>query len=143
MNIVNTHAIMDFESDIAANRTTFVVLLGSKMAGFGVDIILLITAYGFIITGVLIGALPLTSICVLITLPVAMGFLRLVWLYVVDPDRDETPKWWMGRFALWEQYRLAGVEWFMLRWALARNLLIQFVMIVAVTNLLGFNLYLQ
>ena len=142
MNIVNTHAIMDYESDKAAKRTTFVVLLGSKMAGFGVDTVLLATSYGCIIAGVLLGALPVTTLLVLATLPVAAGFLRLVYLYVTKPDQDETPKWWMGRFKQWELYKQAGIEWFMLRWALARNLLMQFVMIVAITGLLGFNWYL-
>ncbi|MCL1846842.1 MAG: prenyltransferase [Coriobacteriia bacterium] len=142
MNIVNTHAIMDFESDKAANRTTFVVLLGSKMAGFWVDIVLLVASYGCIVVGILLGALPLTSLLVLVTLPVAVGFLRLVRLYVTHPERDETPKWWMGAFKQWDLYKKAGIEWFMLRWALARNLLMQFVLIVAITNLLGFNLYL-
>ncbi|MCL1891370.1 MAG: prenyltransferase [Coriobacteriia bacterium] len=139
MNIVNTHAIMDFESDKAAHRTTFVVLLGSKMAGFWVDVVLLVAAYGCIIAGVVLGALPIQTLLVLITLPVAIGFLRLVHLYVTNPDQVETPKWWMGRFKQWEAYKEAGIEWFMLRWALARNLLIQFVLIVALTNLLNFD----
>ena len=141
MNIVNTHAIMDYESDKSANRTTFVVLLGSKVAGFWVDIVLLVTSYGCILTGVLLGALPATTLLFLATIPVAIGFLRLVRLYITHPEQDETPRWWMGRFKQWDLYKQAGIEWFMLRWALARNLLIQFVMIVAVTNLLGFNLY--
>ncbi|MCL2807772.1 MAG: prenyltransferase [Coriobacteriia bacterium] len=142
MNIVNTHAIMDYESDKAANRTTFVVLLGSKMAGFWVDVALITLSYGCIITGVLLGHLPLTTFAVLITVPVAVGFLRLVRLYIVKPEQEETPQWWMGNFKQWGAYKKAGIEWFMLRWALARNLLIQFVLIVAITNLLGFNLYL-
>ena len=143
MNIVNTHAIMDFESDKAANRITFVILLGSKMAGFWVDIVLLLASYGCIVAGVLLGGLPLPTLLFLATLPVAGGFLRLVRLYVTNPEQEETPKWWMGGFKLWDAYKQAGIEWFMLRWALARNLLIQFVMIVAITNLLGFGWYLH
>ena len=142
MNIVNTHAIMDFESDKAANRTTFVVLLQSKMAGFWVDVILIVASYGCIISGILLAALPLTTLAVLITVPVAISFLRLVRLYVTDPEQDETPRWWMGNFKMWDAYKEAGIEWFMLRWAFARNLLIQFVLLVAISNLLGFGLYL-
>jgi len=142
MNIVNTHAIMDYESDKAAHRKTFVLLLGSKKAGFITDIVLIIVSYGCIITGVLLGALPIPTLLVVATIPVAISFLRLVWLYVVHPERDETPKWWMGKFKMWDAYKKAGIEWFMLRWAFARNLLIQFVLIVAITNLLGFNWYL-
>jgi 1,4-dihydroxy-2-naphthoate octaprenyltransferase len=134
---------MDFESDKAAKRTTFVVLLGSKMAGFWVDIVLLVAAYACIIAGVVLGALPVPVLLVLVTLPVAVGFLRLVRLYVTHPEQEETPQWWMGRFKLWEAYKQAGIEWFMLRWALARNLLMQFVLIVALTTLLGFNWYLD
>jgi len=143
MNIVNTHAIMDFESDSAARRTTFVVLLGSKMAGYWVDLVLLVISYACIICGVLLGALPLTALLVLVTVPVSIGFLRLVRLYVTDPNVDKTPQWWMGGFKLWDAYQQAGIGWFMLRWQLARNLLMQFVLIVAVANLLGFNLYLS
>jgi 1,4-dihydroxy-2-naphthoate octaprenyltransferase len=143
MNIVNTHAIMDFESDKAARRTTFVVLLGSKMAGFWVDVLLLVVSYGCIVAGVLLGALPVMSLLTLVTLPIALGFLRLVRLYVTDPEAEETPKPWMGGFKDWENYKEAGVEWFMLRWMLARNLLMQFVMIVGAANLLGFNWYLK
>ena len=143
MNIVNTHAIMDYESDKAANRITFVLLLGSKMAGFWVDVILLVASYACIVVGVLLGTLPITTLLVLVTIPVAVDFLRLVRLYVTNPEREETPRWWMGKFTLWEAYRQAGIEWFMLRWAFARNLLIQFVMILAVTNLLGFNWYMH
>jgi 1,4-dihydroxy-2-naphthoate octaprenyltransferase len=143
MNIVNTHAIMDYESDKAANRTTFVVLLGSKMAGYWVDVALLLISYGCIIAGIASGALPVTSFVVLVTLPVAIGFLRLVRLYITHPEQDETPRWWMGRFRQWEMYKKAGIEWFMLRWALARNLLMQFVLIVAISNLLGFSLYIN
>jgi len=139
MNIVNTHAIMDYESDKAADRTTFVVLLGSKMAGFWVDVALLVASSACIIIGVVLGVLPIPTLLALVTLPVALGFLRLVRLYILKPEQEETPRWWMGKFKLWEAYKQAGIEWFMLRWALARNLLIQFVLIVAVTNLLGFN----
>jgi len=142
MNIVNTHAIMDYESDKAAKRTTFVLLLGSKMAGFVTDVVLLVASYACIVVGVLLGALPLTTLLVVLTVPVAISFLHLVWLYIVHPERDETPKWWMGKFKMWDAYKKAGIEWFMLRWAFARNLLIQFVLIVAITNLLGFNLFL-
>ena len=143
MNIVNTHAIMDYESDKAAERTTFVVLLGSKMAGFWVDIVLLLASYGCIIVGVAFGKLPILTLLVLVTVPVALGFLRLVRLYITHPQQEELPRWWMGGFKLWDAYKQAGIEWFMLRWALARNLLIQFVMIVAITNLLGFNWYIR
>jgi len=143
MNIVNTHAIMDFESDKAADRTTLVVLLGSKMAGFWVNVILLVAAYVSIVAGVALRALPIPTLLVPITIPVAIGFLRIVRLYITHPDQEETPQWWMGDFKQWDAYKQAGIEWFMLRWALARNLLIQFVMIVAITNLLGFNWYLK
>ncbi|MCL2025012.1 MAG: prenyltransferase [Coriobacteriia bacterium] len=142
MSIVNAHAIMDFEPDKAAGRTTLVVLLGSKMAGFWVNVLLLVAAYACIVGGVLTGALPVPTLLVLLTLPVAIGFLRLLHLYVVSPDVEETPKKWMGSFKDWDNYKAAGIEWFMLRWLLARNLLMQFVLLVAVTNLLGFNWYL-
>lgn len=140
INVLNAHAIMDFESDKAADRVTFVVLLGSKRAGFIFSCILVVLSYLAVIVAVVLGAFSLVSLAVLITLPMAAGFLRLLYRYIVDPDASVEAKGWMGPLGNWEGIKAAGIDWFMIRWLLARNLLMAFVLLLAITNFIPVQL---
>jgi 1,4-dihydroxy-2-naphthoate octaprenyltransferase len=138
LNIVHTHAIMDFGPDKAAKRTTLAVLLGSQKlaAFFGAAFIVL--AYGAVVTGVVLGFLPVLSLLVLLTLPMAVELVRLVLRYAADHASTFTYRRWMGPMERWDAIVARGVDWFMIRWYLSRNLLMAFVIILAVTGLTPF-----
>jgi 1,4-dihydroxy-2-naphthoate octaprenyltransferase len=138
LNIVHTHAIMDFGPDKAAKRTTLAVLLGSQKtaAFFGAAFIVL--AYGAVIAGVVLGFLPLLTLLVLLTLPMAVELVRLVLRYAADPASTFAYRRWMGPMEHWDAIVARGVDWFMIRWYLSRNLLMAFVTILAVAGLTPF-----
>ena len=46
------------------------------------------------------------------------------------------PKKWMGPMGDFEKYRIAGVDWFLLRWLVARNIVQFFCLIIIVVNLI-------
>jgi 1,4-dihydroxy-2-naphthoate octaprenyltransferase len=140
INILNAHAIMDFESDKAADRITFVLLLGSKQAGFVFSCILVALSYVAVIIAVILGAFSLVSLAVLITLPMAIAFLKLLHHYLVDPMAPVEAKAWMGPLGEWDKIKAAGIDWFMIRWLLARNLLMAFVLLLAITNFIPVQL---
>jgi 1,4-dihydroxy-2-naphthoate octaprenyltransferase len=131
---------MDFESDKAADRITFVLLLGSKKAGFVFSCILVALSYAAVVAAVALGAFSLFSLAVLITVPIAVGFLKLLHRYLVDPDAPVEAKPWMGPLGNWEGIKAAGIDWFMIRWLLARNLLMAFVLLLAITNFIPVQL---
>ncbi|MDR0435287.1 MAG: prenyltransferase [Propionibacteriaceae bacterium] len=134
INILNAHAIMDFGPDKAARRTTLVVALGSQKAGLVVAAILLLASYAAVIIGVVLGALTQASLAVLLTLPLAGEFWRLLRAYVYHPEIDHPPKPWYGPLGNWDTIRNLGIDWFMLRWYLSRNLLMYFVAVLAVAS---------
>jgi 1,4-dihydroxy-2-naphthoate octaprenyltransferase len=134
INILNTHSIMDFEPDKAAHRTTLVVLLGSKRAGFVCNVLLLVLSYASVIAAVCLGVFSPYALVVLLTIPIAVAFLRLVYLYITDPDAPVAFKPWMGPVGNADRFEAAGITWFMVRWLLARNLLMAFVLLEAIGN---------
>jgi 1,4-dihydroxy-2-naphthoate octaprenyltransferase len=134
VNILNAHAIMDFGPDKAANRTTLVVALGSRWFGFWVGEALVAASYVSVVAAVVLGVFPPAALAVFATLPLAVEFTRLMVLYLKHPDVDVEPKRWYGPMGAWGRITRSGIGWFMVRWYLARNLLIGFVLILAVAN---------
>ncbi|MDR1082300.1 MAG: prenyltransferase [Coriobacteriales bacterium] len=138
LNIVHTHAIMDFGPDKAAKRTTLAVLLGSPKTAALFGAIFIGLAYGTVITGVALGFLPVLSLLVLLTIPMAVELVRLVLRYADDPASTFSYRRWMGPMEHWDAIVARGVDWFMIRWYLSRNLLMAFVVILAVAGLTPF-----
>ena len=133
-NIVNAHAIMDFQSDKNADRTTLVVLIGSKRAGLYVSIALIVLSYLVLVLGVSTKAFPFVSLVALITLPMVYGFVKLLKQYVDDSSTSAIRKWWMGPMGNWDTVQAVGIDWFMIRWYLSRNILMGFVLLLGITS---------
>ena len=133
-NIVNAHAIMDYQSDKDAERSTLVIMLGSKRAGLYASILLIVLSYLTLILGVITQVFSITSLVTLITLPFAYGLIKLLNEYVKDPDSTAERKWWMGPMGSWEAIKEAGIDWFMIRWYLSRNILMGFVLILGLAS---------
>ncbi|MDL2322425.1 prenyltransferase [Bacteroidales bacterium OttesenSCG-928-A17] len=136
-NIVYSHAIMDSEPDREVGKMTFARLLKSKrnmlfFHQFQIDL-----AYILIIVGVATGYLSPYYLLVFITLPSAIYQQYLMVQFVKDPDRSFAPKWWMGPMGNWKAYKAAGLDWFMIRWLSARNLLMLFCLVIIVVSFIS------
>ncbi|MDR1724704.1 MAG: prenyltransferase [Tannerella sp.] len=136
VNIIYVHSIMDCDPDKAVGKMTFAGLLGNKTAMLAALLALLVISYGSIIAGVILSYLSVYNLFVLLTLPLACNLFYLVRQFVVNPDRKFEPKWWFGPFGSFRRFEAAGIEWFMLRWLLARNLLAFFCVIIIIVVLL-------
>jgi len=134
-NILNTHAIMDFGPDKAADRATLSVALGSQRAGFGASAVLVTASYLIVILGVLFDQLPIAALAVLATMPLAAVYLRHLWDYVADGGGELAHRAWMGPFGNQERIRRAGIGWFMSRWLLSRNLVMMVSALLAAASL--------
>lgn len=67
----------DYNADKAVNKKTAVVKMGRKKAARLFNIFLL-SGYAFILTGVLFGFIPLVSLAVLLTLPLAIRIMSIL-----------------------------------------------------------------
>ena len=98
----------------------------------GVGGVIVFLPYISVIYGMLAGYLSLWYCLVFLTLPMAVSLYYMMQQYVTDPDRVFETKPWMGPLNGWEWIREAGIEWFMIRWLTARNLLAFFCLIIIV-----------
>ena len=134
-NIVYTHAIMDYEPDKEVGKMTFAVLLKDKKRMLYCLLFILMSAFFLVIGGVVFGYLSAYYLLSLLTVPMAVSLYYLMIEFVRDPERRFTPRFWMGPMNNWQKIKSIGVDWFMIRWLLARNLLSFFCIIMMIVSL--------
>lgn len=135
-NIVHTHAVMDYGPDLAAQRKTLPILLGSERAGILASVCFVLAAQASILIGIALNILPLAALLIAISYPLTVSFIKLALRYVDRDGQKETdfnfePKFWMGNFGDWEKSKAGGLAWFMSRWLSARNLVMQVTFVLA------------
>ena len=133
-NIVYSHAIMDYEPDKEVGKMTFARLLKSKKGMLLFHQLLVNSAYLLIVIGIVIGFLPIYYGLVFLTFPLAVYQQYLMVQFIKNPDRSFSPKWWMGPMGDWEKIKAGGLDWFMIRWLSARNLLSFFCLIIIIIS---------
>jgi len=135
-NIVYSHSIMDYEPDKQVGKMTFAILLGKKRNMLFVSFLILLLSFGLIAAGVITKYLPLPYLLVFMTLPIAISLFYLLKEFIRNPQRSFSPRFWMGPMMMnWDKLKEAGIEWFMIRWLAARNLLTFFCLILIIINL--------
>ncbi|MCL2511233.1 MAG: prenyltransferase [Bacteroidales bacterium] len=132
VNIVYSHSIMDYEPDKLCGKMTFAGLLNNKNAMLIALFFILFMAFSAVVVGIIFGFLALPYLLVLLTLPMAVSQFYLMQKFVKEPQRVFRPRFWMGPMGNWEGIKNAGIDWFMIRWLLARNLLSFFCLIIIV-----------
>ena len=133
-NIVYSHAIMDYEPDKEVGKMTFAVLLRSKKNMLLFHQLLVNSAYILIIIGILFGFLSPFYGLLFLSYPLAIYQQYLMIQFVKNPDRSFSPQWWMGPMGDWKGMKAAGLDWFMIRWLSARNLLSFFCLIIIIVS---------
>jgi 1,4-dihydroxy-2-naphthoate octaprenyltransferase len=137
MNIVYAHAIMDAEPDRRVGKMTLAVLAGSSFARLAILAFVLAAPYAFISAGVASGKLSAPYLLAMLTLPMAAALFKLMRQFAVDPMRPVERRLWMGPMSRWEAVKANGIEWFMVRWFITRNLLLFFCVSIMAASLIG------
>ena len=136
MNIVYVHSIMDFIPDKKIGKKTFAVLLNSKGGMLAALAIILSTPFIIIAAGILTHHLSPFYWLAFLGLPMAYSLFSLMIEFVKNPEKKFSPRFWMGPMGDWERLEKAGIDWFMIRWLSARNLLTLFCLIIIVSAFL-------
>ena len=128
-NIVYVHSVMEYEADSKLGKRTFAHLLGSKGAQTAA-IGIFATAPFLCLTANIIffGWSPL-YLLTLVTVPMSLFLIISTWRFIKGIPQDDRPRWWMGPMGKWDDYVKAGIDWFLIRWLLARNIVTFFCLI--------------
>jgi len=135
-NIVYTHAVIDFEADKAMNKKTLAVILKKKNRMRFVSILLIFSPFVIILCGVIFKILFIGYLCTFLALFHAIYLFKLILAFQENKQVNTTPRTWMGPMEKWKDITTAGIEWFMIRWYMARNLLILFSLLIILTLLI-------
>ncbi len=137
LNILFTHSFIDMEGDRQCNKMTLARLVGGVKANLLCSAIFIFVPFLMIVAAVLSGILSVWYLAVLLVLP------RGIWLFysLLEYSKGrlievEIPHRWLGNFGQWDKYRAAHIDWFMVRWLTARNLLSGFCLILAFVSLI-------
>jgi 1,4-dihydroxy-2-naphthoate octaprenyltransferase len=137
MNIIYVHSMLDVVADKKTGKQTLAVFLGRPQAMLAVLFLTLFLPFFIFGYGIWRGSLPVSYLALLLTLPMAVGLFRMMMIFYRNPEQKFAPQPWMGFMRKWPQVEAIGIGWFMIRWFLARNLLVSVCLIGIILSFIG------
>ena len=134
-NIVYVHSVMEVDADAELGKMTFARLLKSKKAMIIFIGIFAIVPFVMLALGIGLGWWSPWYLLTIATLPMSIFLIHSTRLFAYGLPRNDTPRWWMGPMGDWEGYKKAGMDWFLFRWLLARNICTFFCLILMVVHI--------
>ena len=135
-NIVYTHSVLDAVPDQKMGKFTMAHLMGSDKGMMVLSGVFNVLPYILVMTGVILGQLHPAYLASLIVLPLSIWLYKSLYSFVLHIEVPIEPKWWMGPMGDFDRFRKAGLDWFILRWLVARNVVQFFCLIAAVVSLI-------
>ncbi len=135
-NILYIHSVLDYEADVRANKAMLAFLIKGRAGRLAALAVMLFVPYILTVILAVAGKTSMWYLLVLLTLPWAVKLFDSVRIFTIHPEQTVTCKGWYGPMANWEQICAGGLDWFMFRWYLARNLLTAFALIYSLVSLM-------
>ena len=135
-NIVYSHSVLDSVPDAKMGKKTMAHLMGSAKGQIAFSAFLNTVPYVIVVAGVVFGHMHPAYLAVLLVLPVSLWLVGSLNDFVNHREVPLEPKKWMGPMGDFERFRKAGLDWFMIRWLTARNIVMFFCMILIIVNLI-------
>ncbi len=135
-NIVYSHSVLDAVPDQKMGKKTMAHLMGSANGQIAFSAFLNIAPYLIVVVAVILGKMHPAYLAVLLVLPVSLWLVKSLNDFVHHREVAIEPKMWMGPMGDFDKYRKAGIDWFLLRWLTARNIVMFFCMILIIVNLI-------
>ena len=122
INIVYVHSVMEVMADAELGKMTFARLL--RRPAWMITFVAVFALVPFVMLGIGIamGWWSAWYLLTLLTLPMSVYLIYSTHHFVYSLPCADSPRWWMGPMGKWEDYVQAGIDWFLIRWLLARNI---------------------
>ena len=138
INILYTHSFVERESDAASNKMTFARLLRTDKACLAASYVFNFLPFVLIITAVATGYIHPLYLLVLLMIPRAVWLIRSLHAYNCgETGVPATPPRWLGRMMKdWDAVKEKGIDWFLMRWLTARNILSGFCLLIVLVKVI-------
>lgn len=142
-NIVYVHSVMEVNADAELGKMTFARLLcknrkpevGNQWMIIFIGFFALVP-FAMLTTGIMLGWWSPWYLLTLCTLPMSIFLIHSTRLFAYGLPRNDTPRWWMGPMGDWAAYVKSGMDWFLFRWLLARNICTFFCLILIIVHII-------
>ncbi|MDD6151815.1 MAG: prenyltransferase [Bacteroidales bacterium] len=121
-NIVYVHSVMETGADRRLGKFTFAHLLRSNTSRTAAVALLALLPFVFLAADILFFDWSPWFLLTLATVPMSLSLVLSTWKFVNGKPRKDIPRWWMGPMGDWKAAVDAGLDWFLFRWLLARNI---------------------
>ena len=137
VNILYTHSIMDATADRKVGKKTLAEVLKTKPLKLAASAIFNFTPYIILLISLINGSLHPVFATIFLILPLSIALFYLLYQFCYHPEREFERKWWYGPIEHWDAICEQHLEWFAIRWFLARNILQFASLIFIVCSLIG------
>ncbi len=135
-NIVYTHSVLDAVPDKKMDKKTMAHLMGGAKGQIFLSAVINTLPYIIVVVAVMLKLLHPAYLAVLLVLPISLWIVKSLNDFVNHKETSLEPRKWMGPMGEWEKYKQAGIDWFLLRWLTARNVTMNFCLIIIIVNII-------
>lgn len=123
VNILYTHSVMETNTDKKVGKKTLAEVLKTRPWQLAASAVFNFTPYIILLTALIFGYLHFVFAAIFLVLPRSIALFYLLWQFCYHPEREFARKWWYGPIEHWDAICEQHLEWFAIRWFLARNIL--------------------
>ncbi len=136
MNILYTHSLIDIEGDRESNKMTLARLFKRPGLRLAVAWTVNLLPYILVVAAAVFNYVHQVYLTVLLMLPRSLWLCWSLRDFVKGKTGvPEIPPLVIGSMKDWEKYKAAGIDWFMMRWIAARNILGGFCILLGLSKI--------
>ena len=121
-NILYTHSVLDFSADQSVGKKTMAALFSTPRGRLAGSAALTFGPFVLLCIDIAMGTRSPAYLLTLMCLPLAAALYASMAEFCKDPQRPVMRQAWFGPMGKWEAICSQGLDWFLLRWFLSRNL---------------------
>jgi 1,4-dihydroxy-2-naphthoate octaprenyltransferase len=123
VNILFTHSIMEVSTDKKVGKKTLAEVLKTREWQLVASAVFNFTPYIILLIALILRNLHPVFATIFLILPLSITLFYLLYQFCYHPEREFQRKWWYGPIEHWDLICENHLEWFAIRWFLARNIL--------------------
>ncbi len=134
-NILYVHSVMETEADAELGKTTFARLFKSRTTQLFFVAVFALVPFALIVLGIVLGWWSCWYLTTLLTLPMSVYLIYSLSRFVKGLPTNDNPRWWMGPMTEFDIFKETGMDWFLIRWLLARNIVMYWCLILMIVQI--------
>lgn len=135
-NILYVHSVMEVQADGELGKMTLARLLYQQDRKRELRFVSLFAFMPYLLIGlgIVLGWWSVWMLLTLLTLPMSVYLRRSLDRFVHGLPTNDSPRWWMGPMTEFNLFKEAKMDWFLIRWLLARNIVMYFCLIAMIVE---------